>query len=125
MQAMATTLNELEPAARARVFHWLQERFQVDSTPAAAQPRAAAPVSLSPLSLVPPPVAAADERLAVGALEDFFSPRDVQAAPPQGAPQTVTGLLTEFVAEFQNMAREWDDACALPAEPSRLLSAAS
>ena len=37
-------------------------------------------------------------------------------------------MLTEFVAEFQNIAREWDDACAAPPEnhrPARLLSAVS
>ncbi len=124
MQDMAIALSGLNPAARARVLHWLQERFQGNSTIDAWAP---APATFSPLRAVPAPVSAADEQLTVGALEDLFSPHVDQPAP-LAATQTVTGLLTEFVAEFQNIAREWDDACAAPVEPqrpARLLSAVS
>ena len=130
MQELAMALGELDPAARARVLHWLLERFTADPTPSTSTFRAAAPAPLhatvTALRAVPPPVSAADEQLSVGTLEDLFSPREAKPAP--AAAPTITGMLTEFVAEFQNIAREWDDACAAPPEnprPARLLSAVS
>ena len=130
MQELAMALGELDPAARARVLHWLLERFTADPTPFTSTFRAAAPAPLhatvTALRAVPPPVSAADEQLSVGTLEDLFSPREAKPAP--AAAPTITGMLTEFVAEFQNIAREWDDACAAPPEnprPARLLSAVS
>ena len=128
MQNIATALGQLEPSARARTLYWLRQRFHDDTTPVTHG--APGPAAFSPLRVVPTPVSASDELLSVETLGDLFDPRQetpaVEAA--EAAPQTVTGMLTEFVAEFQQIAREWDDACSTPAEahrPVRLLSAAS
>ena len=126
MQEIAMALGELDPAARARVLHWLHERFTADSTTFRAAAPAPVHATVTALRAVPPPVSAADEQLSVDTLEDLFSPREAKPAP--AAAPTITGMLTEFVAEFQNIAREWDDACAAPPEnhrPARLLSAVS
>ena len=87
-----------------------------------------APVAFAPLRVVPTPAAAAsDENLSVDTLGDLFD-RAHPLPAPEAAPQTVTKLLSEFVAEFQHIAREWNDACGAPAgtdRPARVLSAAS
>ena len=61
--------------------------------------------------------AEADEGLSVSTLEDLFTP-PVQNAPGTAAAdsprQAVSGLLTEFVAEFQNVVREWNAASEAP-----------
>ena len=124
MQNIALALGQLDPSARARVLHWLQERFEAASGVEPATPTAVRTM----LRAVPPPVTVADEALSVETLADMFSPRQAAPRPDEAAPMTITGLLTEFVTEFQDIAREWDDACAVPVEaPSapRRLSAAS
>jgi hypothetical protein len=127
MQKIATALAQLDPAARVRTLQWLGQRFDVDVTPV---PQATAPPALaivSPLRIVPAPVAVSDETLSVETLSDLFDPHETEP-PAATAPQSVTGLLSEFVAEFQQIAREWNDACSAPVEaprPARLLSAVS
>jgi hypothetical protein len=106
------------------VLHWLQERFEVDSTTVPAS--AAAGPAIAPLRAIASAVST-DELLTVGTLDDLFDPRQAMPPPP-AAPQTISGMLTEFVAEFQNIAREWDGAGAGSAEhhrPVRRLSAVS
>jgi hypothetical protein len=124
MQNIASALAELEPAARVRTLHWLRQRFDDDMTPA---PHAtAAPATVSPLRIVPTPSAPADDTLSIETLSDLFDRR--QAPEPEAAAKPVSALLTEFVAEFQDLAREWDGACDPPAEArrsARLLYAAS
>ncbi len=125
-------LVELEPAARARVLRWLQERFLVEAAPVPSAATAPSFPTVAPLRAVPRAVSASDELLSVETLEDLFVPcrsqtsAAIAAAPllalaPSAAPapQTITGMLTEFVAEFQDIAREWDDACAAPADADR------
>jgi hypothetical protein len=127
MQNVAVALGQLDPPARARVLHWLQERFELEAAPS-VEPATPAPAARTMLRAVPPPVTVADEALSVETLADMFSPRQATPPPDEAAPKTITGLLTEFVTEFQDIAREWDDACAAPVEaPSapRRLSAAS
>ena len=128
MQSTATALAKLDPAARARTLQWLCQRFDADVTPVAQAAAPPAPVTLSPLRIVPAPVAATDETpdpaidetLSVEALSDLFDPRQAEpASAPAASTQSVTGLLSEFVAEFQQFAREWDDACTAPVETSR------
>ena len=129
MQDIAMALIDLEPAARARVLRWLQERFLVEATPAPSAATAPSFSAVAPLRAVPRAVSASDELLSVERLDDLFVPCRVHTstaiatAPPPAlapaaapAPQTITGMLTEFVAEFQDIAREWDDACAAPAD---------
>ena len=127
MQKIATALAQLDPAARARTLQWLGQRFDVDATPVPQAAAPSAPAIVSPLRIVPAPVAASDETLSVETLGDLFDPHEAEP-PAETAPQSVTGMLSEFVAEFQQIAREWDDACSTPVEPARptrLLSAAS
>ena len=122
MQVIASALGRLDPSARTRVLHWLQARFD-DAVPAAATP-VAARTAPAALRIVHSP--ASDEMLSVETLNDLFDP--LAAPAPEAALKPVTGLLTEFVAEFQNLAREWDGACDATAEAhrrARLLSAAS
>jgi hypothetical protein len=123
MQHLATALSQLDPAARARTLQWLCQRFDTDITRLPHE--TAAPSASSPLRIVPAPAAEPDE--AMENLDDLFDTRQAAPAPERG-PQSVTGLLSEFVAEFQQIAREWDDACGAPAEvhhPPRILSVAS
>ena len=126
-------LIELEPAARARILRWLQERFLVEAASVPSAATAPSFSSVTPLRAVPRAVCASDELLSVETLDDLFVPCRVPTsteiatatAPPPAlalapaaapAPQTITGMLTEFVAEFRDIAREWDDACAAPAD---------
>jgi hypothetical protein len=127
MQAIATALAQLDPAARARTLQWLRQRFDVDIIPAPQATAPSAPMTSSPLRIVPAPVIASDESLSVETLDDLF---DRRAPEPKAdaTPQSVTGLLSELVAEFQDLARDWDDACGERIEAprrTRLLSAAS
>ena len=122
MQAMASALGRLDPSARTRVLHWLQQRFD-----GAAAPEIAAPFvpALPVLRVVPPPASAADDLLSVETLADLFTPLPARAPAASAPPIAV--MLHEFVAEFQDLAREWDGACDAPVDSRRRmpLSAAS
>jgi hypothetical protein len=127
MQDIATELGKLDPLARGRVLHWLQARFQEDPVVRLPAAPAAATSPVGPLRVVPPPDDMTDELLSVETLSDLFGP-GVPKRVTEPTPKTISGMLTEFVTEFQDIAREWDDACAAPAEvrrPARILSAAS
>lgn len=126
MQNIATALGQLDPAARARTLQWLNQRFSVAPAPLAAAP--SAPVVVSPLRIVPMTAVASDEMLSVETLGDLFDARRAAPAPSAAATPSVTGMLHEFVTEFQGIAREWDAACAAPADADDsdpVLSAAS
>ena len=113
MQDIALSLQRLDAPTRARVLHWLEERFSGDTSFPAAAP-APFTAAVTELRIVPPQPAGVDEGLSMPTATDLFSPRS--AAPPGAAPQPVTALLHEFVAEFQELAREWDGVThALPA----------
>jgi hypothetical protein len=132
LQTIATALAELDAPARARALQWLQQRFDLDIPSAPSEPTATASpapeVAVSTLRIVPASLAASDEALSVETLGELFEGR---TAEPNPDTQSVTGVLSEFVAEFQQIARDWDDACAPAADaedaddPSSLLSAAS
>jgi hypothetical protein len=137
MHDVAAALGDLDPAARARVLHWLHERFHDEAGPIQAT-AATAPAPVTTLRAVSPPVSASDELLSVETLNELFesdapaAPAEAATAAPQpvaeAAPQPITGMLREFVAEFQDIAREWDGACDAPADarrPTRHLSAVS
>ena len=121
MQAIASALGRLDFSARTRVLHWLQARF--DPTAPVASLAVPAPVALR---VVPSHVSASDEMLSVEALTDLFPALAARTTGPATVP--VTAMLTEFVAEFQDLAREWDGACSAAAEAhraARILPAAS
>jgi hypothetical protein len=124
MQVTALALGRLDPSARTRVLHWLRERFDGATEPAAAIAAAVAPAP-PVLRVVPPPAGAADEFLSVDTLRELFTPLPAHAPAASAAPIAV--MLHEFVAEFQDLAREWDGASDAPADGRRRmpLSAAS
>jgi len=126
MKDVATTLDRLDPSQRARVLQWLNARFSED-TNVQVTGATAVPFAAAALRRVPPPAAVTDEQLSVDTLDDLFDPSPANPVPGP-APETVCGMLTEFVAEFQEIAREWNDACEAPADvrqPARTLSVAS
>ena len=128
MQNIATALGQLDPAARARTLQWINQRFSVSPAPAPLAAAPSAPVVVSPLRIVPATAVASDEMLSVEMLGDLFEARRPAPAHPAAAPESVTGMLHDFVAEFQGIAREWDAACAAPADADDsepVLSAAS
>ena len=114
MQQVATALAQLDEPTRLRVLHWAIDRFHVDVSAASrALVRQTGPGSLARSDTGAP----ADEGLSVSTLEDLFNPRapDTHAAAASDTPrQAVSGLLTEFVAEFQNVVREWNAASEAP-----------
>ena len=121
MQQIAVALATLDAAARSRVLHWAAERLQA-SAPAVSN--AAPPAGLRLIEHTEFADAGAgrltDEALSVATLDDFFAPggpKSLATAESAGPRQSVRGLLTEFVAEFQNIAHEWDDACDATAAP--------
>jgi hypothetical protein len=108
MEDIATALGQLDEPTRLRVLNWIEERFRVGA------PSVAPPAPLRAVAGLPPrpePDQGADETLAVSNLDDFFDAREPKAlntpaTPAQG--QSVTGMLHDFVVEFQGIAREWN-----------------
>ena len=109
MQQVALALAQLDEPTRLRVLHWTLERFQVDASAVARTLQPAPSTASSGLDPL------ADEGLSVSTLEDLFP------AEPRGAATTtaadreperkgVSGMLSEFVAEFQHVVREWNAA---------------
>ena len=112
MQQVALALAQLDEPTRLRVLHWTLERFQVDASAVARTSQPASPSSPSSASSLDPN---ADEGLSVSTLEDFFptGPRRIAAVTDAaGVPERkgVSGMLSEFVAEFQDVVREWNAA---------------
>jgi hypothetical protein len=110
MEAIAVALAQLaDEETRARVLHWAGERFcrsiPVVITLQAPSARADA------LQLPSNPAQAADDGLSVSALGELFGPDE----PHRDQPQSVPGVLREFVADFQNIVHEWNVACSEPA----------
>jgi hypothetical protein len=99
MQQIAETLIRLDPAARSRALHWIQERFRDDTDhPVAPAPSARLSLGIkTDAPSVPAPELSDDEALSVAALEEFFEPK---------TPPSVTELPHEFATEFQDFARK-------------------
>jgi hypothetical protein len=126
MQEIATVPHRLDQPTRARVLHWIVERFQADAsfivsgatpiTSAVAAGGRAVPASVQPR----------DETLSVETLDDLFEPSaPAVAAPTTGQPtQSITGMLQDLVAEFQDLAREWNEPEVRPADAKTVPSAA-
>ena len=114
MQRIAVLLATLDEPARLRVLHWAIERFHGDLHGALRAPLPAAPPGAAVTADEPP-----DETLSVSSLTDLFDPRGPGApeAPAEDTPRrAVSGLLSEFVAEFQDVVREWNAASETPAD---------
>ena len=111
MQDIAVALGPLDELTRARVLHWAAERFRdaaVVITPPA--PLYAVP-RLHPSSHENQ---ATDEGLSVSNLSDFFAPRApkvLEEPATEAQDQSVTGMLHDFVVDFQDIVHEWNVAC--------------
>jgi hypothetical protein len=116
MQDIASTLDRLDAPVRARVLHWIMERFHADAALIANRPPAIVPVAGPGLHAVPWPAEIADEALSVETLTDLFEPTRPAAAKASAPPQSITGMLQDLVAEFQDLAREWNTPESRPAD---------
>ena len=128
MQEIATALHRLDQPTRARVLHWIVERFQADASfivsgatsiasAAIAAGQQAAPASVEPR----------DETLSVETLNDLFEPSPPAVAAPKAAQptQSITGMLQDLVAEFQDLAREWNEPEVRPVDAKTVQPVAS
>jgi len=131
MQNIATALAGLDAPARSRVLVWLHLRFDADAGLAAppTEAEALAETSVAPLRMVSMPAAIAeyDDSLSVDSLAEFF---DCPAVKPSVEPPPLppAGRFSGIVAEFQDLARDWDNACdslAKEVQAPRVLPAAS
>ena len=115
MQQVAIVLSALDEPTRLRVLQWAIQRFDTEM-PAAHR---ASPLQAGRRLAGPDADAPADEGLSVSTLEDLFNPREPEAhaVPADETPrQGVSGMLSEFVAEFQDVVREWNAASETPAD---------
>jgi len=116
MRKISAVLNRLDEPTCARVLHWITERFQ-GAAPVVTQP---APLHAVPGPLPSPaPDQAEDEALSISALTDYFDRRPLKAVKKPAAeapPQSVNGMLHDFVTEFQDVVRDWNVACDGPAD---------
>ena len=114
MQNIATALAGLDAPARSRVLMWLRLRFDSDDAVAAppSEAEAVAGTTVAPLQMVSIPTAIADydDTLSVDSLAELFDCPMVNPAvePP---PLPAAGRFSGNVAEFQDLARDWDNAC--------------
>ena len=125
MHHIAEALSQLDAPTRGRVLRWMHERFQAGVpalSPAPLAPLAQSSAAPALRIVVPQPI---DEALSV-TWDEIVEASTGQSPSPDG--QSVTGMLHEFVSEFQGIAREWSAACAAPADADdseQVLSAAS
>ena len=126
MQHIAAALGALDDPARARVLDWAAQRFRGE-LPAAQAP---SPQVATPWPASVKPGGPVDEALSVSTLGDLFVP-NVEAEPTPSAAgaeapvQPVTGMLHDFVVEFQSIARDWNVACADPTDGTERQRASS
>jgi hypothetical protein len=98
------------------------ERFQADASFIVSCGQTSIPPSLPGGQPAASPAAfeGRDETLAVDALNDLFEPHApapaADVAPAAPTTQSITGMLQELVAEFQDLAREWNDTEGRPAD---------
>jgi len=117
MQDIAFALSALDEPTRARVLRWVDERFRSD-VPGVSPPSGSL-YAVCDLPIVTAPGKAADD-----ALNDFFDlcdaeePKLLKEAPPVVPTKSVPGMLNDFVADFQDIVREWNVACSEPDEES-------
>jgi hypothetical protein len=131
MQNIATALAGLDAPARSRVLMWLRLRFDADEAVSAAPSEAAAfaETTGAPLRMVSTPTAIADydDTLSVDSLAELF---DCPLVTPslEPPPPPAAGRFSGIVADFQDLARDWDHACdtlAKEVHAPRALPAAS
>ena len=114
MQEIATALHRLDQPTRARVLHWIVERFQADASFIVSGATSIASAGVAGGRAVE----LRDETLSVDSLNDLFEPSApaVPAPTPARPTQSITGMLQDLVAEFQDLAREWNEPDSRPAD---------
>jgi hypothetical protein len=118
MQEIATALHRLDQPTRSRVLHWIVERFQADASFIVSGATSIASGAVAGGPAVPASVEPRDETLSVETLNDLFEPSAPAVAAPKAAQptQSITGMLQDLVAEFQDLAREWNEPDVRPAD---------
>ena len=118
MQEIATALHRLDQPTRARVLHWIVERFQADASFIVSGATSIASGAVAGGQAVRASLEPRDETLSVETLNDLFEPLAPAVAPPKAAQptQSITGMLQDLVAEFQDLAREWNEPDVRPAD---------
>src|SRR4051794_971027 len=130
MQNIATALAGLDGPARSRVLMWLRLRFDPDDAVAAPATEAEAVAGTAPLRMVAIPTAVADydDTLSVDSLAELFFDGPPVKPSLEPLPLPAAGRFSGIVAEFQDLARDWDNACdtlAKEVQAPRVLPAAS
>lgn len=116
MREIAVALSHLDEPTRARVMRWAEERFRGGATVVLPPPALYAVARTRPGADPPPNT---DEALSVSTLDDFFDPTVPKVSEERATEvpdQSVTGMLHDFVEEFQDVVREWNVACSVPAD---------
>jgi hypothetical protein len=114
MRDIASALDRLHQPTRARVLRWIVERFQDDAPFLVTSTPAIASTAVSEWDVLQT-AHAVDESLSVGTLNDLFAP-DAPTVAKEPVTQSVSGMLQELVAEFHDLAREWNGPDAAPVD---------
>ena len=121
MRSVGDALENLDDETRARVLRWAAEFFGLKTVETLS-----VSVSMAETASPSPESVAADQFLDVSAseLESFFEPEDPavsESAPmsEQDTHQPVASMLHGFVADVQQLARDWQDAEPAPAQDGR------
>ena len=127
MQEIATALHRLDQPTRARVLHWIVERFQADASFIVSGATSIASAAIAGGQAVPASVEPRDETLSVETLNDLFEPSAPAVPAPKAAQptQSITGMLQDLVAEFQDLAREWNEPEVRPVDAKTVQPVAS
>jgi hypothetical protein len=117
MQDIAFALSTLDEPTRARVLRWVDERFRSD-VPIVSPPSGSL-YAVCDLPIVTAPGKGADDALnAFFDLCDADEPKLLKDAPVVVPTKSVPGMLNDFVADFQDIVREWNVACSESDEES-------
>jgi len=128
MQEIATILHRLDQPTRARVLHWIVERFQADASFIVSGATSIPAVAVAAGRSLPALTERPDDTLSVEALNDLFepgAPAPAVEAPTAQPTQSITGMLQDLVAEFQDLAREWNEPDSRPADVKSVQPVAS
>jgi hypothetical protein len=103
------------------------ERFQADASFIVSGATSIASAAIAGGQPAPASVEPRDETLSVETLNDLFEPSPPAVAAPKAAQptQSITGMLQDLVAEFQDLAREWNEPEVRPVDAKTVQPVAS
>jgi hypothetical protein len=114
MRDIASALDRLDQPTRARVLRWTMERLQGDVPFLVTGMPGIALAAVSEWDVALPDHVT-DESLSVGTLNDLFAP-DAPMVAKEPVTQSISAMLQELVAEFHDLAREWNGPDAAPVD---------